>query len=102
MTKKDAKIKTGWEISVSVKDKFTDWCAENGQVIQTAVAGALTVWPCLPPRIRQLALMEAQGVIDPQTEFWAEFERGLEVGIHAQLLHQQEKPSKRRGGKKKG
>ena len=96
MTKKDAKIKTGWEISVSVKDKLTEWCAENGQVIQTAVAGALTVWPCLPPRIRQLALMEAQGVIDPQIQFWAEFERGLEVGIYAQLVRQPKKPAKKK------
>lgn len=94
MAKKSEKIKPGWYLPLSVRDKFTDFCSDQGTVIQQDFAGALVVWCNLPAELRELAKLEAKGLREPDPAFWEDFAAGLRLGIHAQRASQQEKQAK--------
>jgi hypothetical protein len=96
VSKKMKKIQLSWYVSTEVKSAFTEFCTENGLVIQDDCAGALTLWRHVPAEIRELAKLEAKGLREPAVAFWDEFARGLRRGIRDQLDAQQQKPGKRK------
>jgi len=99
--KNNKKIAAGWYIPVDVRDKFAQFCAQMGSIIQEDCAGALIVWQHLPPEIRELAKLEAKGLRGADEQFWADFEAGLRLGIRAQLGSQPQKPEKGKSPRRK-
>jgi hypothetical protein len=73
-------IKLGWSIPLDVREKFTDWCDSVGLKTQDAAAGALVLFPEMPPHLIQECILASKG--KPLNEqFWAEFRRGCAIGL---------------------
>lgn len=85
MNKNLQKVKTGWEVPVTVKDDFVTFCAEKSTLAQEACAGALIIFQLLPAQIRELAMLEAKGKGLVDRKFWEDYRRGLEAAIEDRL-----------------
>lgn len=89
--RKNEKITTGWQIPMDVKEKFVNFCVKVGALAQEDCAGALTIWPYLPPAIREQAKLQAKGIAAVDEKFWDAFRAGLELALQAQSDTRQEK-----------
>lgn len=94
MTKIANKVTAGWPIPADVKESFTKFCAEKGNLAQEDCAGALVIWQYLPAQIREYARLTAKGKPAVDADFWEQFSKGLELGIKAQLNSRSQKPAK--------
>jgi len=95
--KNDEKSQIGWRLPPSLKDKFTEFCEPSLDSMEEEAAAALLIYMHLPRKIRELAKLEAKGVELVEPRFWADFGKGLELGITAQL----NTPQKKRDSRKK-
>lgn len=79
------RAKTGWDISTEVTEYFKDYCDSIGMSYFKAQEAAMFIWAFLPPRVRELAILQVGGKI-PQvdSEFWKLYLEGLnlEVPVH--------------------
>ena len=94
MVKDVEKIQTGWQVPVSCKDSFTEFCDRVGSLVQEDCAGALVIWQYLPAQLRELAKLQAKGLVEVDQKFWDQFHQGLELGIQAQSNIPPQKPDK--------
>jgi len=94
MTKISNKVTAGWPIPPDVKESFTKFCAEKGNLAQEDCAGALLIWQFLPAQIREYARLSAKGKAVVDDDFWEQFSKGLEMGIKAQSNIRPQKPGK--------
>jgi hypothetical protein len=83
MKKKPELIKTGWNIPENVRDEFAAFCTKVGSRIQEDCAGALVIWPYLPPQIREQAKLASKGEAQVDEIFWHNFRTGLELAVSA-------------------
>jgi hypothetical protein len=75
-------VAVGWEIPISVKDQFTDFCIKVGGHYQHECAGALLAWQHLPAEVREFAKLEAKGQPpDTPEEFWKGLAAALKAGF---------------------
>lgn len=70
MEKNEEKIKTGWMIPKSIKERFITFCADKGLVAQEDCTGSLFIWQYIPAEIRELAKAQAKGQQEITEEFW--------------------------------
>ena len=95
MKKSAEKAKLGWYVPRDCRDKFAQWCADNGLICQEDCAGALVIWQYLPAAVREQAKLEAKGIAPVDKKFWKQFRAGLELGEQAQLSIQRQKQEKK-------
>ena len=95
MKKNVEKIKLGWYVPAECRDKFAQWCADNGLICQDDCAGALVIWQYLPSQIREAAKLEAKGIPSVNKQFWVELRAGFESYIAEQANGQNQKQKKK-------
>ena len=91
MSKNSDKSMLGWYVPVDCRNKFAQWCTNNGLICQDDAAGALTLWPYIPSAIREQAKLQAKGIAAVDEKFWDAFRAGLELALQAQPNIRQEK-----------
>ena len=100
MKKNPEKIKLGWYVPTECRDKFSQWCADNGLICQDDCAGALVIWTYLPAAIREQAKLQAKGTAAIDEKFWEQFRAGLELALQVRANTPQEKPGRKPRKKK--
>ena len=71
------KVKPGWQLPRSVRDEFSEFCADHGAIAQDECAGAILLWQRMPATIRDWAKMEAKGQPMTPAGFWDAFQEAL-------------------------
>lgn len=94
MGKNSDKVMLGWYVPIEARRKFVEFCVEIGSLAQEDCAGALIIWQHLPAQIRELAKLQAKGLVEVDQNFWDQFRQGLELGIQAQSNIPPQKPDK--------
>ncbi len=94
MKTKRATTKPGWNISVEVRDTFTEFCKRKGTIAERDCEGALIIWQYLPSVLRDTAKAMASGEAQIETDFWKELEAGLQTALLKQLQIQQKQTAK--------
>ncbi len=85
MKKNIEKTNTGWPIPTTIKESFSNFCADKGTIAQEDCAGALLIYQYLPAQVREQARLEAKGLQSIDKKFWKKFCEGVELGLQAQL-----------------
>ena len=70
-------VTAGWPIPTDVKEAFVSFCAEKGTLVQEAAAAALLLYTHLPAQVREQAILESKGIVEPDLQFWQDFAAGL-------------------------
>jgi len=76
----------GWRVPESAKDRFTTFCDRKSQGYQGNAAGALFLWPFLPSRLREWAILSAHEDPEaPDEVFWAGFASAFDATVEQML-----------------
>ena len=82
-------VKLGWNVPISTKENFVEFCEQVGSRYQEACAGALAIWQYLPAEIRENAKLTSKGINQVDEEFWKQFRAGLDLAIKARSSNPQ-------------
>ena len=96
MNQPEEKVQLGWQVPVSVKEAFRDFCSDTSSIVQEDCAGALFIWRYMPAAIREQARMTAKGIGSVDKKFWEQFRAGIELALQARLNTQQQKPGRKK------
>ena len=76
-----------------------NFCAEKGTLGQEGAAAALLLYTRMPVQVREQAILESKGIVEPDMQFWQDFADALQVSLSTRqtgIRQQKHAPKKTR------